>query len=647
MTRTVVAGAIIVAAVATTFHAVAGFAFLNWDDHAVIVQNPSLSLPGVVQWAFTTTHMEHYQPLSWLLWAAIKSAFGLDPTAFHLANLVAHVLCALLVWFAGRKLLPHAVPHLSEEARDAAAVVAALLFALHPLRVEVVAWISALPYALALALMIAALLAYLRAAGHQARRWWVAAFTLYAASLLARPVALGFPIVLFVLDMWLFKRPRRARLASVLPFALLSIAATVLESIARAPALDETPWLYRVQSASAAPFVYLRQTLAPVTVTRLDTLPLDPAARPEIVIGATLALTALSVAAWRWRHRWPAFGATWICYLALLAPAAGLLPSGLQIAADRYAYVPGVIVAIAIAGVCARWAVGRPSRARFVAVTVVVVSLACAAMAQRALAPWSDSITFWTHVVSLKPTDDIGLYNLAAALASEGRSDEAAGRYRELLALQPAHAPARANLNRLDAARLEREGNALAASGDLIAAAERYRQALARDAHRTHSHAARGMALATLGQTTEAIPSLREAVRQGVKEPEVHNALGVLLLQSGDVREAREVFEAALATYKSDVNLAHNLARLLSTHADTSEGDAALALTLARAVVDATGGRDPRALDTMAAALATSGRTSEAVAMSARAAALAKAQGDSDLAVQITARGREYRRPGR
>ena len=634
------------AAVAWTYFPAAGFAFLNWDDQSIILRNPSLAFPGVARWALTTTYMEHYQPLSWLAWAAVKAGFGLDAAAFHAANIAAHAVCVLLVYATARVVLTHTVPQASATLRHGAAVAAALLFGLHPLRVEVVAWISAMPYALALAFLLASLVAYLRTAARAPARLPVAALMLYAASLAARPVALGFPVALVVLDLWLLERRPRASLSTTWPFAVLAVAAAGIESVARTPGVDDAPWLYRLQSAAAAPFVYLWHTIAPVSLTPLDVLPADPVASPGITVAALLALAVTCVAAWTWRHRWPALAAAWAAYLALLAPAAGLVPSGLQATADRYTYLPGVVVAIAVAVAGTRWASARKERVITAAVVVTVLLGASAVTARNVLMPWSDSVALWTRVVALDPRHDVGLYNLGAALAEAGRDDEAAARYREVLALQPDHADARANLNRLDAARLEREGNELAARGDLVTASERYRQAIALDARRTHSQAGLGMALATLGRVAEALPTLREAVRLGTDDPAVPNALGVLLLQSGQTREARTVFETAMATHPDDVGLAHNLARLLATGGATDQKDAALALRLANAVVEATGGRDPRAMETLAAALALNDRPAEAITVNARAAALATAQGDHDLAVQITARGRAYRRPG-
>src|SRR4051812_5908354 len=633
-------------AVRWTYVPATRFAFLNWDDESVILRNVSLGFPGVARWAWTTTYMEHYQPLSWLAWAAIKAGFGPDPAAFHVANIAAHAACVLLVYAAAAAVLTRAVPEASAAVRHAAAVAAALFFGLHPLRVEVVAWISAMPYALALAFLLASLLAYLRTAARTPAGRPVAALLLYAASLAARPVALGFPAVLVVLDVWLLERRARTSLVAAWPFAVLAVAAAGMESVARTPGIDDTPWLYRVQSAASAPFLYLWHTIAPWSLTPLDVLPLDPVANPIVAAVALLALAGACLAAWIWRRRWPGLAAAWAAYLALLVPAAGLVPSGLQATADRYTYLPGVVVAIAVATAAARWASARKGRVTYAAVAVLVLLAAEAATARRVLMPWSDSISLWSRVVALDPRHDVGLYNLGAALSEAGRDEEASARYREVLALQPDHADARANLNRLDAVRLEREGNESAAKGDLVAASERYRQAVALDPRRAHSQAGLGMALATLGRVAEALPSLREAVRLGTDDAAVPNALGVLLLQSGHTREARTVFETAMATHPDDVGLAHNLARLLATTGATDQKDAALALRLANAVVDATGGRDPRAMETLAAALALNDRPAEALTVNARAAALATAQGDRDLAVQITARGRAYRRPG-
>jgi len=646
MPRRLLSIALIAAAVAATFWPALGFAFLNWDDPRVIVSNPALDFPGVWRWAFTTLFMEHYQPVSWLAWAGMKAAAGLDATWFHAANLAAHALSAVLVWVVARTVLARGMPEASASWREVAALAAALLYGLHPLRVEVVAWVSALPYALAVSLALASTWAWLAASPPGAARSLAPAVLAFAASLAARAVALGLPAVLVVLDTWLHRRDLRGSAVRALPFAGLAAASAGVEYMARVPGLAEIPWLYRVQSAASAPFVYAWRTLVPAGLTPLDVLPLDPVGNAGIAAAASLALIGLSLVAWRWRRRWPSLAAAWACYLALLVPAAGLVASGQQATADRYTYLPGIVVALAVVGAGLRAASGHPTRGRALVAALLVLVVASALVTRAALAPWADSMALWTRVVTLDPSNDVGLYNLGVALAAEGRADEAAARYREVLAVNPAHADARTNLALLDAARLEREGNGLAARGSLAAAAARYEQAIALDPGRRHSRASLGMALASLGRAAEALPHLREAFRQGETDAAVANALGVLLQQAGEAGEARAVLEQALAVHQTDVGLAHNLARLLAATPGLARKDLEQALRLAGAVVDATGGRDPRALDTLASAQAANGLTAEARATSARAADLAERQGDHELAVQITARGRAYRDPG-
>ena len=644
VTFIVVMGAV-AATVAWTFRPALGFAFLNWDDQAVVLQNPSLEFPGVVRWAFSTTYMEHYQPLSWLVWAAVKRQWGLEAASFHAANLVAHGLAMLMVWVVARRVMALWAPEMTSAGRDAAAVASALLFGLHPLRVEVVAWVSALPYALALVLLLASLAAHVRAVSGDSARWAVAAIALYAGSLLARPIGLGFPVVVFLIDTTLLRRPTRSSAVRALALVVPALVVAGVETVARSSGLNETPWIYRLQLAATAPFIYLWHTVAPVGLTPLDALPLHPIVNPWRLGLALLGLLGVTVAAWGWRRRSPAAWVAWVAYLALLVPAVGLMSSGLQATADRYTYLPAVVVAIVAAGAGASWTASRPRRVVLAVAAGAALTAAFAVMAQRTLAPWSDSVSLWTRVVSLDPASDVGLYNLGTTLTAAGQPDEAAARYRELLALQPAHADARANLARLDAERLEREGNDLAIRGNLAAAADRYGEAIALDPKRTHSHAGRGMALATLGRAAEAMSSLREATRQGADDPAVSSALGILLIQSGQTHEARTVLEAGLASHQNDVSLAGNLARLLAISPERAT-DAETALRLASAVADATGNRDPVVLETYATALAANGRLAEARAANAKAAALAAQQGDKDLAVQITARGRAYRNPG-
>jgi tetratricopeptide (TPR) repeat protein len=627
-----------------TFAGVAGQAFLNWDDPDALVRNEALDQPGVVAWAFSTTHMSHYQPLSWLAWSALRRGFGTSAWVHHGASLLGHALVAGLLFLGARAVLRAAVPDGARVRLGAAA--AALFFALHPLRVEVVAWASAFPYVLALAWVLLSLLAYLRHTRTGAGVGLGAALAAYAASLLTRPIALGFPVVLLAVD-WARRRPVRRAVLEKVPFVLLSLAAAAAESAARAfVPLERIGWGPRLSAALPAPFLYLARAAWPVRLSPLDALPLEPRTSwPAVAAGALLlggsALLCRRAAATR-----PWLAVAWVSYLALLAPALGLAPTGLQATADRYTYLPdlapALVVGAAFAAALGRWP-------RIVGLSGLAVTLALALASARQLSWWRDSVTLWTRVVALDPRNDVALYNLALAQDEAGDVAGAVARLRETLALLPDHEPARAKLAAIEMRRGEREAARAAEAGRLEEAIVLYTRVLENGEH-MRARASRGMALLERGRVAEAVEDLAAARRLGNREAAVASALALGLRELGRGVEARDVLGAALLEHPRDVGLTHNLARLLATSPDPQVRDGTRALSLALEVQEATRGEDPRAYDTLAAAYAATGQLELARDAADRGLALARSGADASLAAALEARARSLpprKSPGR
>jgi Flp pilus assembly protein TadD len=545
------------------FQGVAENDFLNWDDRDALVSNAALEGEGVVAWAFATTHMSHYQPLSWVAWAALRRGFGASPSAHHLASLLLHLAGAGLVFVLASRLslLADAVPG----ARRAAATAAALFFAVHPLRVEPVAWASALPYPLSLPWLLLSVLAYLRYAnGPGASGSLVLSVILYAVSQLCRAGAPALPLVLLLLDLGLRRAERvgwRRALVEKLPHAGVALAATWAEAGARSFApLERVGAGARLTDALAAPLVYLARTLWPVELSPLDVQPLDASASAPLLAASLAVLVALTAAAWRACSRWPWLMAGWLAYLLLLAPASGLAPSGVQATADRYTYLPSVAVALLVGAGAGRLRVDAHWRS-WLALGLALAT-ALGVLTWRQVGFWRDSVTLWTRAVELDPRNDVALYNLALALDEAGDQTAAAGRYRELLALVPDHAPARRNLGLLEAARYEREAGAAAVEGRLDEAIALYGRALEHDPARLHSRRSRGMALAQLGRFAQAIPDLRAALAAEGAEPEVAAALAFALVEAGEPDQAIRVLRDAVARHPGAARLAQELARL-------------------------------------------------------------------------------------
>src|SRR5689334_8569821 len=255
--------------------------FVNWDDPTVLVDNAHLGRADAVGWAFSTTLIGHYQPLAWIAWSAVKSQFGLWPAAFHGISLALHVANGLLVFALALRLTASAWGALG----------AALLFLLHPISVEAVAWASAFPYVLSLSALLLSFLAYVD-------RRLMLSLALYALSLLTRATALGYPLILLIADWYPLERTRRTSarrlLIEKLPFAALAVGAAAVEWRARdVAALQDVGLLPRLTLAATAPFVYLGRMLWPVRLTPLNALPISPAVEwlPLLIGVAAVAAT--------------------------------------------------------------------------------------------------------------------------------------------------------------------------------------------------------------------------------------------------------------------------------------------------------------------------------------------------------------------
>ena len=569
-----VALAVIVgAASAVPLAAVAGAEFLNWDDDAVFTGNPDLIGAGLVRWAFTTNLMGHYQPLSWLTWGAVARFAGLQPAPFHALSLATHAVVVALVYLTAIRII--CLGGVPRHRARVGAVVAAMLFGVHPLRVEPVAWASAFPYLAALAFALMATLAYLTsrtpaAAGPTARSIPLsfAAVGLFAASLLFRPIAFGLPLVFLALDRFPLPEGRRPEARSrpaqlvmhKIPYFALAVAAAALEWTARRDSVEALAFGPRATLALTAPFVYLWRTIAPIGLSPVDVRPLEAATAWMAIAAALSGFLVISFVAWRARRRWPGLLLAWTTYLVLVAPAVALGPTGLQATADRYAYLPSVALAIAIGSVCAIPASAPVRRATFAAASIAV----CVAgvLAWRQTLYWHDSIALWSRATALDPQNDVAMYNLGTALQSTGRVDEAATAYDATLRLVPDHTLAQRNLRGLRAIARQREADALAQSGNLAAAIPLYREALSLDPARSRARASLGVALVRTDDFAGGAAEIETAMRQGIDDPNLVNAQSYALMQLGRSAEAAKLLRAALTRYPGDANLAHNLALL-------------------------------------------------------------------------------------
>jgi tetratricopeptide (TPR) repeat protein len=443
-----------------------------WDDRANLVDNPHYRGLGWAQirFAFSTFQLGHYQPLTWLSYGLDHLLWGARPAGYHLTSILLHGINAFLFGLLALKLVRLAQPAVDRPTRGShfiAAVVAAAVFALHPLRVESVAWITERRDVLSGLFFLLSILTYVRACADRSKpapriTWYGLSILSFALSLLSKSLGLALPLVLLILDVYPLGRlprgPRRwtqsvARRVywEKLPFLALSIifGLIALAAQARSGALFSVQthgaWGRLAQAAYGLTF-YLRATFATASWYPLYEWPfrLNPFETRYVVAGvAVMALTALFVGL---RRRFPAGLAAWLCYVALLLPVLGVAQSGVQLVADRYSYLACLAWALlAGAGVARCWQATSPStRALCAGGTVLVLSL-WAGLTWRQIPIWRDEERLWRHVLTRGPS--AMAYNNLGALALLADDRPAAlEEFSRALMLMPTYARARRNL---------------------------------------------------------------------------------------------------------------------------------------------------------------------------------------------------------
>jgi hypothetical protein len=505
-----------------------GGEFLNWDDRENLVQNTGFRGLGWAQlrWMFTATVLGHYIPLTWMSFGVNYVLGGMNPWGYHMGNLLLHGANAALVYFVARRLL---VAGRGEGAggswrMTAAAAFGALVFGLHPLRVESVAWITERRDVLCGFFFLLAVLAWLRAVERPGRAegWWQGlSLAAFAASLLSKAAAMPLPAVLVLLDVYPLGRVKalgwRRLLLEKLPHAVLAGAAAGLSLIAlRISTVSVTSYREygvgaRVGMTAYSLVFYPWKFLWPPPLSPIYELPVrvDPLARQFLVpLIVLIAVTAVLVAL---RRRWPGGLAAWVYSALMVLPVSGIVHAGFQLAHDRYSYLSGLGFAV-LAGGALGWMLEGSERGRraplvgLLTAGAFLIVLLWGADSWRQSRLWRDSETLWRWAVDVDPGCALCRSNLGGQILYSRPDSEADGREAELhlrraIALRPQMAVAYYNL-----------GIALQAQRRYAEAEAAYREYTRRAPNVPEGAAALGLLLLAQGRSDEALPILRRAV---------------------------------------------------------------------------------------------------------------------------------------
>jgi|GEM_PF-415569 len=688
MRRDFLIGSLLVLITVAVFSPVLQAGFVQWDDDINIYNNPhiqKLNWPNL-HWMFTDcSYTPRYRPLNWLSWAILWNFFGANAFPFHAIALVLQAANAVLIFVLLRKILRLASPANDNQSHvgSICAGLAALLWTVHPMRAEAVAWANGQIYTQSLFFLLLSLLCYLRAIESanplKIFSYWLSVF-LFALAMLTYPTGVGFVVVLWVLDIYLLRRissapakwlapETRSVLLEKIPFVLITAILAIVAVAARAT-LSGTwaveyqsvglPWLARVSQAFYIWAYYLWRPFWPVNLSPSYTqlISFHPMDWPFLLSAA--AIFGGTILFFLKRNRWPLLFALWICHLALLVPMLGLTEHP-HYSNDRYNYIASLLWSGLIAFALIK--IWSQSRWRIIAVTACVAFAGIfALMSFEQTGIWKNSAVLFRSIIARLGDDPyrsnlywrLGNYfssqnrtaeavfnysealkirpgfievrnNLAAIYLGQGKFDEAAAQYSAILKNDPKSSLAHYNL-----------GTILDQQGKTDEAILHYHAAVESNPKNAEAHNNLGIALSKIGKMDEALDHVLTAARLDPNSPPANFSAGTALMQNGKLPEAIEHLSAAVRLKPDFVQAHYNFGNALAMAGRLPEALPHFA-EVVRLQPKVTEGYMPLGM-----ALAQLGKTDEAVKTYRQGLALAEADGKKELAAQIQSRLQEF-----
>ena len=577
---------------------VQNYDFVNFDDDIYIYKNhhiqKGLTLKSI-SWAFTTIHACNWHPLTWLSHMLDCQLYGMEPGRHHLTNLLFHIANTLLLFLVFRKM----TGSLWKSGFVAG------LFALHPLHVESVAWVSERKDVLSTFFWLLTMGGYVWYVEHPAVRRYILVVLFFALGLMSKPMLVTLPFVLLLLDFYPLNRFQfqqsdgstntqqrfivfRLILEKIPLFVLVALSGAITFYAQKhggaVASFEAIPHKARVANALVSYAGYIEKMFYPSNLGALyPQLGILPWWK---VAGACLLLIAISFLAIRNIKQRPYFAVGWLWYLGTLVPVIGLVQIGSQSMADRYTYVPLIGLFIIIAWGVPKLVEHWRFRKIWLATLATVVLTMLMVITWKQVGYWENSITLFEHTLKITSNNYVSHNNLGKALYNQGRTAEAIEHYLQALSINPVLEEAHNNLgvaldkqsrtaeaieHYLQALRINPDfeeahnnlGNALNMQGHTEEAIEHYLQALRIKPDYVEAHFNLGIALDKQGRTTEAIEHYLQVLRIKPALEKAHNNLGVALFRKGNIEGAISQFRKALQINPNHIYAKDNLKKVL------------------------------------------------------------------------------------
>jgi tetratricopeptide (TPR) repeat protein len=637
--------------------------FVNYDDDTRVYNNP-LVLQGLT-WKGISTYFslhhprpDYFHPITFLSHMMDCQFYGPWAGGHHLTNVLLHAVMAGLLFLLLRSMTG---------AMWRSALVAAL-FAIHPLRVESVAWIAERKDMLSGIFFLLTIGAYLRYGRNPSLTRYLAVVLLFAFGLMAKPTLMPLPLLLLALDYWPLERHRcRGKqvvlcglpvsiVLEKLPLLAMSLFSVVEASIANAEAFTDAsaiPRLLRLENVSCSYLFYLWKEIWPSGLCIYYPFP-ESGIPIWQAVTSTLVLLAISWSVFFLRHRQPLLLIGWIWYLVMLLPMVGIIQAGGIAHADRYTYIPMIGIAIMIVWGASDW-IQSHRIPRFVVgggVALLLITLMMATFQQTAY--WQDTVSLWTRELDCFPENDQAHNSCGNGLLDQGNIAGAIREFHRALVINPGSSYAHASLGyalflhgELDEAITEdREairlnptsftaynnlGNALAQKGKAEEAEAEYSNALKIHPMDSSIHFNMGNLFLIQGKYEQAFAEFRETIKLNPSHVKARYQLGKNLYVHGNRADGMMELQKSIFIEPSNEGIRNDLAWMLATAPEESLRNGPRSLEFALDVNKATGGKNPFFLDTLAAAYAENGNFIEALQVAQHALDLAQSAGIKEL----------------
>lgn len=650
------------------FWPVGRLGFINLDDYGetgYVVDNVHVHT-GVtaasLKWAFTAAHSSNWHPLTWISHMLDYQWFGANPAGHHWMNLGWHIANACLLFLVLRQMT----------GKLWFATVAALLFAVHPLRVESVAWVSERKDVLSGFFFLLTLWAWAkhgqRVPAPAAAPFWKStcywlALAAFAGGLMSKPMLVTVPVILLLLDFWPLRRVAfnsapggwRSLLVEKLPFAVLALASCLVtiwaQSVGEAiVATERLPISWRLLNLPLCYAAYLKSIFWPQNLAVFYPYGHD---RSSVFwfVTTVLLLGGFTCYCVRERRRHPWLLAGWCWFGVMLLPVIGLVQVGLQSTADRYTYLPSIGIALIVAWLLTAFATRSRMACIFVVVGVVALTMTLVGGVRQQLVYWKDSVTLFSRALAVNGENPMIRYYLANAYRTAGDLEGAAAQYQAILTQKPQSEDIQYRL-----------GYVLMQQQKVEAASKCFEETIRLNPKNISAHMRLALLLVVQQKFPDAAkhfmaalllrpgdPVIKDALKQALHQtssdatlpdllqlietpsPAIHAHMAMIHLTRAEYGAAKEKLEAALALNPDDPEILNHLAWLLATCPESSLRNAAAAVAYAQRACSLTQNRQARTIITLSAALAGDGRFESACVQAQQVIHLASAADENDL----------------